>query len=289
MPSGTMGNQLAIRAQARAGDQVVVEDGAHIYRYEAGAPAVLTGVQLTCVAAPGGVLDWPLVAAALNPADNVHCAPPRLVCLENTHNRAGGRILPQRNVQAIADGRPRPGPAGAPGRGPPVARPRGHGPVPGRAGRARGQRQRLLQQGPGRARGLGAGSDRADHHRGPPLAQAAGRGHAPGGCPGRGLPTTPWTIIWRGWPRTTPRRGAWPRGWTIPHLAVNHPVDTNIVIIDVAGPDGDGALLRHLELAGVLGVSFGPGRVRLIPNLDTSAAAVDAALAALNAFPGAGG
>ena len=43
VPSGTMGNQLALRAQTSPGDQIVVEDGAHIYRYEAGAPAALSG------------------------------------------------------------------------------------------------------------------------------------------------------------------------------------------------------------------------------------------------------
>jgi threonine aldolase len=104
VPSGTMSNQLALLAQTRPGDQVVLEDGAHIYRYEAGAPSVLSGVLLTCVKAPGGQIDWPLVEGALNPADNVHIAPPSLVCLENTHNGAGGRIVPQENVRTIAEG-----------------------------------------------------------------------------------------------------------------------------------------------------------------------------------------
>jgi threonine aldolase len=71
-----------------------------------------------------------------------------------------------------------------------------------------------------------------------------------------------------------------------PALAVNHPVDTNIVIVDVAGPGGDEALLAHLEAGGVLAVGFGPGRVRLIPNLETPPAAVERALAVLNSFPG---
>ena len=71
-----------------------------------------------------------------------------------------------------------------------------------------------------------------------------------------------------------------------PDLKVNHPVDTNIVIIDVAGGDEE-ALLAHLEERDILGVAFGTGRVRMIPNLDTSAADVDRALEALNSFPGA--
>jgi threonine aldolase len=75
-------------------------------------------------------------------------------------------------------------------------------------------------------------------------------------------------------------------GLANPHLTINHPVETNIVIIDVAGPDGDAALLAHLEAAGVLGIGFGPGRVRLVPNLDTSAADAQRALDALNGYAG---
>ena len=71
-----------------------------------------------------------------------------------------------------------------------------------------------------------------------------------------------------------------------PHLRVAHAVETNIVIFTVAGAGGDADLLAHLAAAGVRGVGFGPGRVRLIPNLDTPAAAVDRAVAALNAWPG---
>ena len=59
------------------------------------------------------------------------------------------------------------------------------------------------------------------------------------------------------------------------------------VILDVAGLKGDEALLRHLEARGVLAVGFGPGRVRLIPNLGTPAEAVAGVIEALNAFPGA--
>jgi threonine aldolase len=72
-----------------------------------------------------------------------------------------------------------------------------------------------------------------------------------------------------------------------PALKVNHPVETNIVIIDVAGPGQDDALLAHLAACGVLGVGFGPGRVRLMPHLEHTAADVERAVAALNSFAGA--
>jgi threonine aldolase len=67
-------------------------------------------------------------------------------------------------------------------------------------------------------------------------------------------------------------------------LAVNHPVETNIVIVTVAAKDEDAALLAHLEAEGVLAVGFGPGRVRLIPNLDTSPSDVEQAVVALNSW-----
>ena len=288
VPSGTMGNQLALLAQARPGDQVVLEDGAHIYRYEAGAPAVLGGVQLTCVPAPGGLLDWPRVEAALNPADNVHCAPPRLVCLENTHNRAGGRILPRENVRAIAAGARERGlrvhldgarlwhahvATGVPladlaapvdtvsvcfskALGAPV----GSALAGDRATIGAAHRFRKLLGGGMRQAGVLAAAclHALDHHL-----ERLADDHA------------------------AARRLA--EGLDNPHLAVNHPVETNIVIVDAAGAGGDAALLAHLERAGVLAVGFGPGRVRLIPNLGTPPAAVDAALAALNDFPGADG
>ncbi|MDX2472401.1 MAG: beta-eliminating lyase-related protein, partial [Candidatus Krumholzibacteria bacterium] len=85
VPSGTMSNQLALKSQTSPGDQVVLEDGAHIYRYEGGGPGMLSGVQLTCVPTADGLLNWEMIEAVLHP-DNVHYAPPSLVCLENTHN-----------------------------------------------------------------------------------------------------------------------------------------------------------------------------------------------------------
>ncbi len=285
VPSGTMGNQLAIMAQARAADQVVLEDGAHIYRYEAGAPGVLTGVQLTCVAAPGGILDWPLVEAALNP-DNVHCAPPRLVCLENTHNRAGGRILPQDGVRRIA--------AGAHARG---LRVHLDGARLWHAHVATGTAlaelaapfdsvsvcfSKALGAPVGSVLAADAATIRAAHR----FRKLLGGGMRQVGV----LAAACLYALDHNLPRLADDHAAAGRlaaGLDNPHLRVNHPVDTNIVIVDVAAPGGDAALLAHLEAAGVLAVGFGPGRVRLVPNLDTPPDAVEAALAALNRFPGA--
>jgi threonine aldolase len=103
VPSGTMSNQIAVRAHTQPGDALIAAQGAHLFRYEAGGPAALSGVQSLLVGADGlfGPED---VRGALSPADS-HFPQTRLVCVENTHNASGGRIFPlgrQREVGAVA-------------------------------------------------------------------------------------------------------------------------------------------------------------------------------------------
>ena len=284
VPSGTMSNQLAVKSQTQPGDQVVLEDGAHIYRYEAGGPGLLSGVQLTCIPTPDGLLDWPRVQAALNP-DNVHCAPPALVCQENTHNGAGGRIQPQDEVVRIGD-----------------------------EVHARGLRYHLD----------GARLWHAHVATGRPLSELAAPFDTISVCFSKGLGAPVGSVlvgdrgtidrayrfrkIFGGGMRQVGILAEACRyalahqldrlaedhaharliaaGLAHPALAVGHPVDTNIVILTVAGTGGDTALLAHLAGEGILAVGFGPGRVRLIPNLETPRAMVDRVVAALNAWPG---
>jgi len=101
VPSGTMGNQAAIHALVRPGDEVLVGDGAHLVRYESGAAAALSGVQVQQLG-DGGLFDGDDVRAATNPGDP-HYATTRLVAVENTHNRAGGRIFPLKQIEGIAE------------------------------------------------------------------------------------------------------------------------------------------------------------------------------------------
>jgi threonine aldolase len=100
VPSGTMANQLALRSQTRPGDQAIVESGCHIYRNEAGAPAALSGLLLTTLDTESGLPTPEAVTQALNP-DDIHCAPPSILCLENTHNGHGGRVLPAEKLCAL--------------------------------------------------------------------------------------------------------------------------------------------------------------------------------------------
>jgi len=100
-PSGTMANQLAVRVHTAPGDEVLVDANAHIYYYESGAPAALSGVMCHCLAGLRGVFTAADVAAALRPVDQ-HFAPTKLVCVENTHNRGGGHVWPMEGIREVA-------------------------------------------------------------------------------------------------------------------------------------------------------------------------------------------
>src|SRR5688500_5806186 len=85
VPSGTMANQLAVRLHAQAGDEVLLEAGSHIHVNEAGGAAALTGASCRTVPGRRGIFTADDLIDSLRPPD-VHHAPARLVCVENTHN-----------------------------------------------------------------------------------------------------------------------------------------------------------------------------------------------------------
>ena len=94
VPSGTMGNLIAVLAHCARGDEMILGADAHIFYYEQGGAAALGGVQSrTLPNQADGTLDLDAVVAAIRP-DNVHYPVSRLLALENTHNRCGGRVLP---------------------------------------------------------------------------------------------------------------------------------------------------------------------------------------------------
>ena len=101
VPTGTMANQIAIRAQTHHGDVVVAGRGAHILRYESGAAAAISGVQVASIGDDGFFSAEQLHAAV--PARDPHLAPATLVALENTHNAAGGTIWPFTTFRAVVD------------------------------------------------------------------------------------------------------------------------------------------------------------------------------------------
>ena len=100
--SGTMGNAIALMTHCRRGEDVIVGDRAHIYAAEVGGAARLNGSTLRAVPnLPDGTLDRARLAGAFA-SDDVHEAPTGLLCLEDTHNMCGGRVLAVRTLRELA-------------------------------------------------------------------------------------------------------------------------------------------------------------------------------------------
>jgi threonine aldolase len=102
VPSGTMANQVCVRVHTVPGDELICETTSHVYVWEAGAPAALSGVTTRTVDGECGVLEVEQLKGLVRPASE-HYARTRLVVLENTHNRGGGRVFPLARARAIAD------------------------------------------------------------------------------------------------------------------------------------------------------------------------------------------
>lgn len=100
-PSGTMVNQIAISIQTRPGDEVICEEGAHLLYYESGAPGFLSGVMMAPIKGHNGMISAQQVKQRIKKGD-IHYAWTRLVCLENTHNRAGGRLIPLESMANLS-------------------------------------------------------------------------------------------------------------------------------------------------------------------------------------------
>jgi threonine aldolase len=275
VPSGSMANQIALKINTQPGDDVVIGEGSHNWLYESGAGAVISGVQFTFVGR-GGLFEGADVRAGFK-ADNHHHAPTRLVCVENTHNRAGGRIWPEAtlrsvletaralglrthldgarlwNVAAATGKRERDLAAGfdtvsvclSKGLGAPVG-----SLICGRKDDVwRAHRVRKLLGGGMRQAGIlaAAGLHALEHHRGRLVEDHANA-------------------------RRLAERLA-----GVPRLAVEVP-DTNIVMIDLGEGAADAAsLVARAQGDGVLVNAVGPRRVRLVTHLDVDAAACDRA------------
>jgi threonine aldolase len=101
VPSGTMGNETALKALTNPGDDVIVEARSHIVLYEHGAPGVISGVVLRLIEGPDGRLPVDAVTNIFASA-NEHTSRPSVVWQENTHNASGGRVIPLEHVRAVA-------------------------------------------------------------------------------------------------------------------------------------------------------------------------------------------
>jgi threonine aldolase len=99
-PSGTMANQIAINMHTRPGESIIAEEDSHVFLYEAGAAAALSGVQFDLIPFADGFSDT-AIEAKVKP-EWMHYATTKLVVVENTHNRGSGKVLAASDLDRIA-------------------------------------------------------------------------------------------------------------------------------------------------------------------------------------------
>lgn len=101
--SGTQGNQVAVLTHCVNGDEVIVEADSHIFYYEGGAMSALAGVQTRTLNGERGALRAEDVEKAIRSTTNIHFPRTKLICLENTHNRAGGAVVSPAQMKSVYD------------------------------------------------------------------------------------------------------------------------------------------------------------------------------------------
>jgi len=103
VPSGTMGNQIAIRLHTQPGQEVIAESRAHILDWEMATTAVFSGCLIRAIPAEGGILTWKHIEPAIRERGSLRAAT-GLIEIENTHNMAGGRCTPLPVLEEIWEG-----------------------------------------------------------------------------------------------------------------------------------------------------------------------------------------
>ncbi|MGK9476502.1 threonine aldolase family protein [Melioribacter sp. OK-6-Me] len=104
VPSGVMGNQICLNVLTNPGDEVICEKDSHIFQYESGSPAALSGLQLSLVEGDKrGIFTATQIEPLIRPESAYYMARTRVIEIENTHNRAGGTINPIENIRSISE------------------------------------------------------------------------------------------------------------------------------------------------------------------------------------------
>lgn len=101
VPSGVMGNQLCLNILTEPGDEVICEYDAHIFNYESGSPAALSGLQLHPVIGKRGVIVPEQVEPLIHPDYAYYMTRSKVLAVENTHNRAGGTVFPLEEIKRL--------------------------------------------------------------------------------------------------------------------------------------------------------------------------------------------
>ena len=104
-PTGSMGNQIAVKLHTKPGDEVIIEERGHIFNYEMGTPAVVAGVMIRPVrsANDNGMLTWTEIESAIHINQPYYACPTGLICLENTHNFGGGSVMSAEQTDEICE------------------------------------------------------------------------------------------------------------------------------------------------------------------------------------------
>jgi threonine aldolase len=103
VPTGSMGNQIAVKLHTRPGMEVVIEERGHIFNYEMAAMAAISGALARPVRSldGSGILTWDEIKGAIHVGGAYYVAPTGLIALENSHNLAGGAVLPRERTEDI--------------------------------------------------------------------------------------------------------------------------------------------------------------------------------------------
>lgn len=102
VPTGTMGNTIAVKLHTHHGEEVICDSRSHLLDWELSMTGWFSGCLLRTIPTPDGILTWDLVKRYLRP-NGPNCAPTTLVEIENTHNMAGGTVYPQPVIDEICD------------------------------------------------------------------------------------------------------------------------------------------------------------------------------------------
>ena len=100
VPSGTMGNQICINVHTNRGDEIILQENHHIFKYEVGGVAALSSVQTKTLKSIDGCYDMEALAYAVRGV-NIHFPVTKVICIEDTHNIEGGMVVPQDHLAQI--------------------------------------------------------------------------------------------------------------------------------------------------------------------------------------------
>jgi threonine aldolase len=105
VPTGSMGNQIAVKLQTRPGDEVIIEERGHILNWEMGTSAIVAGITIRPVRAANasGMLTWSEIEPAIHKNTPYYACPTGLICLENTHNFGGGSVMSAAETDEICE------------------------------------------------------------------------------------------------------------------------------------------------------------------------------------------